>query len=70
MKFFSVVVAAVAALASVSEAKIDAKDHKAWKEQLNHRAKNNMFDKKTILAGAKPYNEAAKKFAERKLQQQ
>lgn len=58
MKFISAVTALVAAMAVGSEA---AKPKKVSRRELNHRMKNGQFDKKTLLAGAKPHNDAAKK---------
>ncbi len=57
MKFISAVTALVAAMAVGSEA---AKP-KVSRRELNQRMKNGQFDKKTLLAGAKPHNDAAKK---------
>jgi hypothetical protein len=60
MKFFQAVIAVVAAFASLSEAKITAENKAEWKKELNHRMNNNMYDKNVLMAGAKPYNDAAK----------
>ncbi|KAL3921222.1 MAG: hypothetical protein SGILL_002861 [Bacillariaceae sp.] len=61
MKFFKAAVAAVAALASLGEAKISG-DKMQWKKELNHRMKNNLYNKDVLMAGAKPHNDAAMNF--------
>jgi hypothetical protein len=67
MKFFQVAIAAVAALASLGEAKISS-DKSEWKKTLNHRMKNNLYNKEVLMQGAKPHNKAAEEFeAMRKL---
>lgn len=57
MKFVSAVTALVAAMAVGSEA---AKKPKVSRRALKDRMKNGKFDKGTLMAGAKPHNEAAK----------
>lgn len=59
MKFISAVTALVAAMAVGSEA---AKP-KVSRRQLNQRAREGKLDKRTLMAGAKPHSEAAKKRA-------
>jgi hypothetical protein len=67
MKFFKAAIAAVAALASLGEAKISG-DKMQWKKELNHRMKNNLYNKEVLMNGAQPHNDAAKDFeAKRKL---
>jgi hypothetical protein len=61
MKFFNAVIAAFAALASLGEAKISS-DKKEWKKTLDHRMKNNMYNKEVLMRGAKPHNKAAEEF--------
>jgi hypothetical protein len=56
MKFVSAVTALVAAMAVGSEA---AKP-KVSRRELKNRMKNGQFDKRTLMSGAKPHNEAAK----------
>lgn len=58
MKFVKAAIAAVAAFASLAEAKISG-DKGEWKETLNHRMKNGLYDKQTLMQGAKPHNKAA-----------
>jgi len=57
MKFVSAVTALVAAMAVGSE----AAKAKVSRRELNQRMKNGQFDEKTLLAGSKPNNDAAKK---------
>eukprot|EP00531_Pseudo-nitzschia_arenysensis_P001306 CAMPEP_0116129060 /NCGR_PEP_ID=MMETSP0329-20121206/7729_1 /TAXON_ID=697910 /ORGANISM="Pseudo-nitzschia arenysensis, Strain B593" /LENGTH=553 /DNA_ID=CAMNT_0003623315 /DNA_START=53 /DNA_END=1714 /DNA_ORIENTATION=+ len=57
MKFVSAVTALVAAMAVGTE----AAKAKVSRRELNQRMKNGQFDKKTLLGGAKPNNDAAKK---------
>lgn len=58
MKFVSAVTALVAAMAVGTEAR---KPKKVSRRVLKDRMKNGQFNKATIMANAKPYNEAAKK---------
>lgn len=67
MKFFKTAIAAIAALASLGEARI-ASDKNEWKKTLDHRMKNNLYNKEVLMQGAKPHNKAAEEFeAMRKL---
>jgi len=59
MKFVSAVTALIAAMAVGSE----AAKAKVSRRELNQRMKNGQFDEKTLLGGAKPHNDAAKKRA-------
>jgi len=58
MKFVSAVTALVAAMAVGTEAR---KPKKVSRRVLKDRMKNGQFNKATIMANAKPHNEAAKK---------
>jgi hypothetical protein len=62
MKFVSAVTALIAALAVSAEAKPQKK--RVSRRELNQRMKNGNFDKATIMKGAKPHSEAAKRALE------
>jgi hypothetical protein len=54
MKFFKAAIASLVALAGFTEASIS-------KKEFDARLKNGQFDMKTLMAGAKPHSDAAKK---------
>lgn len=60
MKFVSAIVAVVAAMAVGSDA-AKPKTKQQWKKELNTRMKNGHLDKRTLMKGAKPHSEAAKR---------
>jgi hypothetical protein len=62
MKIFQSAIALVAAIATTGGA--DAakpKNKQEWKETLDHRMKNGLFDKATLMKKATPHSDAAKK---------
>ena len=62
MKFYQAAIALVAAIATTGGA--DAakpKNKQEWKKTLDHRMKNGLFDKATLMAKATPHSDAAKK---------
>jgi hypothetical protein len=61
MKIFKAAIAAVAAFATMGEAKISG-DKAEWKQTLNHRMKNSLYNKEILMQGAKPHNKAAEDF--------
>jgi len=72
MKFVRATIAIVAAIASSSfgaTATSIPKDHKKraeYKKKLDHRMKNGLFDKATLMRGAQPHSPAAKEREERR----
>lgn len=63
MKFIQVAIVLVALFASISsvDAAFKKKNRRQLKTVLDHRAKNGLVDTQTLMRGAKPYSEAAKK---------
>ena len=62
MKFIRSAIALVLAIATTSSADTAVpKDRRNLKKTLDHRMKNGLFDKRTLMKGAKPYSDAAKK---------
>ena len=62
MKVFQAAIALVAAIATTDGA--DAakpKNKQEWKKTLDHRMKNGLFDKATLMSKATPHSDAAKK---------
>lgn len=62
MKFLrSTIALVIAAIASSGADAAVPKDRRELKKTLEHRMKNGLFDKRTLMKGAKPYSDAAKK---------
>jgi len=62
MKFVSATIALVAAMAVGSDAK-RFKNKQEWKRELSRRMKNGQLNTATLMEGAKPHSEAAKRRA-------
>jgi len=61
MKLFQAAVALVAGIVASGADAAVPKNKRELKKTLDYRAKNGLFDKNTLMNGAQPYSEAAKK---------